>query len=127
MSLLDQLRTAGQALDPQFQPSQNEIASVLGALVYYTEHGDDFLKAADDNGVEGTTELIAPKPSPEDGTPAAAGPSTQPAAGPVDQAEAASDDELRKQIADLEAQLATREATAKQTQLAEHTTEEGSI
>jgi hypothetical protein len=49
MSLLDDLRAAAGAVDPQFQPTSNELPGVLAALVAYNEYGDKFLKAAEDD------------------------------------------------------------------------------
>jgi hypothetical protein len=61
MSLLDDLRQAAGSVDPQFQPTSNETTGVLAALVAYTEHGDEFLKAAaDEDGTAAVTELLAP-------------------------------------------------------------------
>jgi len=61
VSLLDDLRAAAPALDPQFQPSSNETGPLLGALVAYVEHGDKFLKAAgEDDATAAVTELLAP-------------------------------------------------------------------
>lgn len=104
-TLLDDLRAAGQALDPQFQPSSNEIQGVLAALVHYTELGDEFLKAAH-QGAEDVTKLLAPEPPPE---PEPAAP-----AAPASTSEA-NVSELEKQISDLQAQLASRQATSQQT------------
>lgn len=102
-TLLDDLRAAGQALDPQFQPSSNEIQGVLAALVHYTELGDEFLKAAH-QGAEDVTKLLAPEPPPE----------PEPAA-PAASSSEANVSELEKQISDLQAQLASRQATSQQT------------
>jgi hypothetical protein len=61
MSLLDDLRAAAGAVDPQFQPTSNELPGVLAALVAYNEYGDKFLKAAqDDENARGkVTDLLA--------------------------------------------------------------------
>lgn len=110
MSLLDDLRHAAQALDIQFQPTANEIQGILGALVHYAEHGDQFLQAAE-AGAEDVSKLLVP-PEPEPVAPPA--PASTPSAP-------ATDDELRAQLADLQAQLDSRQATAQQTQV-EHET-----
>jgi hypothetical protein len=64
VSLLDDLRAASGAIDPQFHPSSNETGPLLAALIVYTEHGDTFLKAASDEENPGgkVTELLAPAP-----------------------------------------------------------------
>ena len=61
MSLLDDLRAAAGAVDPQFQPTSNELPGVLAALVAYNEYGDKFLKAAqdEDNATGKVTELLS--------------------------------------------------------------------
>lgn len=99
VSLLDQLRTAAGTVDSQFLPTSNEIPGILAALVYYTEHGDAFTEAADE-GTDAVTDLLAPAP-PE---------STEPPA----ETPAVSDSDLERENADLRAQLAARDATAKQ-------------
>jgi hypothetical protein len=65
MGLSDDLRQAAGAVDPQFQPTSNETAGVLAAVAAYMEHGDKFLKAAQDeeNPVGKVTELLAGKPA----------------------------------------------------------------
>lgn len=124
MSLLTDLRDAGRALDIQFQPNSNEVAGILGAVVHYLEHGDEFLKAAE-GGVDDVTKLLEPKTGPEEApaqTPSPAGASTpapaaEPYAPPAEPSAASapvSDQELEAQIADLQAQLASRHATAQQ-------------
>jgi hypothetical protein len=62
VSLLDQLRAAAPAVDPQFQVSSNEQAAVLSALIHSLDHGDAFTQAAGDadDPVGKTTELLAP-------------------------------------------------------------------
>lgn len=110
VSLLDDLRSAAGALDIQFQPSSNEIQGVLGALVHFAEHGKAFLEAAE-KGVDDVLALIAPPPEPEPVTPAAPVTVDVPSAP----APPMTDQELQKQIADLQAQLATRQATEAQT------------
>lgn len=116
MSLLDDLRNAGNALDIQFQPSSNEVQKILGALVHYAEHGKDFLTAAE-SGVEDVVKLLAP----QEEEPATAGEPAAPAstavepAAPTEKAAPLTDTELESQIADLQAQLASRQATAGQT------------
>lgn len=97
MPLLEELRNAAKVLDPQFQPSSNEALSILGALVHYAEHGPKFLQAAE-GGVEDVVNLLAP-----------------PAPDPASTSAPAQDQELTKRIADLEAQLAARQATEQQT------------
>lgn len=119
MSLLSQLRNAGHALDVQFQPASNEIQSILGALVHYAEHGDKFLEAAE-TGVDDVVKLLEPQPTAEQpatpGPAAPAAPSAPPAAAAAPAPAApVSDTELENQIADLQAQLAARNATANQT------------
>ena len=70
MSLLDDLRAAAGAVDPQFQPTSNELPGVVAALAAYVEHGDRFLKAAQDeeNATGKVTDMLSgdtavPKPS----------------------------------------------------------------
>jgi hypothetical protein len=109
MSLLDDLRLAASAVDPQFLPAANEVLGVVGALVHYVEHGDSFLKAAE-QGVDEVVKLLAP-PAPEPPPAPAAPPAAAAAPAP---AAPATDAELEAQIADLQAQLATRQATAQQ-------------
>jgi hypothetical protein len=106
MSLFEDLRAAAGTIDPQFQVTANEVPGVLSALVHHLEHPDDFLKAAEEGGVEAVTELLAPAPPPE------APPSdpTAPAAAPSPDVA-----ELEKELSDLRAQLASRQATAQQT------------
>jgi hypothetical protein len=106
MSLLDDLKAAAGALDIQYQPSSNEVQGVVGSIVHYLEHGDEFLKAAA-AGAEDVTKLLSPPP-PEPAPAAPAG-----AAG--------SQAELEAQIADLQAQLAARQATAGQTTVTHET------
>ena len=120
MSLLDDLREAGRALDLQYQPTSNEIQGVVAALVHYAEHGQEFLTAAE-HGAEDLDKLLAPAP-PE---PAPAADVAEPAPGGAPAA-ATSDSELEAQIADLEAQLAARRATAQQT-VVEHQTGPGPV
>lgn len=110
-SLLEQLRAAAEHLDPQFQTSSNEIPGVLSALVYFTEHGDEFLKAAE-TGVDEVTKLLAP-PAPEE--PAA------PASDVTSEESSLTDDALARRIADLEALQASRRATAGQTTVTHET------
>lgn len=116
MSLLDDLRAAANAIDPQFHVSSNEVAGVVSSIAAYLEHGDKFLQAAE-KGAEDVTSLLAP-PQAEPQPVQAATPAPEGASAP---AAAATDDELRAQISDLQAQLASREATAQQTQV-EHET-----
>lgn len=120
MGLLDDLKAAGQALDIQFQPSSNEVQSVVGAIVHYLEHGDEFLKAAE-AGVDDVAKLLAPPPEeqaqPAEGDPTSPADSGQTSPAPVSSAPSLSDEELDKQIADLEAQRAARRATSQQTQV----------
>src|SRR6185437_13263330 len=60
MSLLDDLRGAANSLDIQFQPAANEIQKLLGALIHYSQHGDQFLQAAE-KGVGDVTDLLQPQ------------------------------------------------------------------
>lgn len=110
MSLLDDLRAAAQALDPQFAPSSNEVQGVLGALVHYAEHGEEFLKAAE-AGSEDVVKLLQPHTD-EPGSP-------EPAPAAV--AEPVSDQELDAQIADLQAQRDARRATSQASQVTHET------
>ena len=61
MSLLDDLRAAAGAVDPQFQPTSNELPGVVAALAAYVEHGDRFLKAAQDeeNATGKVTDMLS--------------------------------------------------------------------
>ena len=59
VGLIDDLRTVAASLDPSLQPSSNEVAPLLGALVAYTEHGDKVVKAAEQNGSAGVSELLS--------------------------------------------------------------------
>jgi hypothetical protein len=105
MGLLDDLREAVPSLDAQFQPSSNEVGPLLGALVHYQEHGQAFLVAAAD-GTDAVTELLDPPPKAEQ----------HDTAGQQQQGgDEASDDELERRIADMQAQLASRQATSQQT------------
>ena len=71
MSLLDDLRAAAGAVDPQFQPTSNELPGVLAAVAAYMEHGDKFLKAAgQEDGTAAVTELLAPSGNGATSTPA---------------------------------------------------------
>lgn len=117
MSLLNDLRSAAASLDQQFQVTSNEIPGILSALVYHLEHPDDFLKAAEDGGVEAVTELLAPTPPQRDES---ATPPTDPTA-PSSPAAPLTDQELHAQIADLEAQLASRQATEQKTTVTHET------
>lgn len=112
-SLLDELKQAAELVDPQFQPSSNEVAGVLAALVYFTEHGQEFLKAVE-GGAEKVTELLAP-PAPEPQ------PAEQAPAAPAADAGSLSPEELQAMISDLQAQLTSRQATAQQTQVQHET------
>lgn len=122
VSLLEDLKNAGRALDIQFQPSTNEVQSVVGALVHYLEHGDEFLKAVE-SGTEDVAKLLSPTPQ----EPAAG--ETQPAdttapASPADSS--LTDEELANQISDLQALQASRQATAAQTTVTHETDVAGS-
>lgn len=105
MSLLDDLRKAATAVDPQFQVSTGEIQGVLSAAVHYLEHGDTFLQAVA-AGVDEVTKLLAPPAPP---------------APPADSTPSADVVELQKQVSDLQAQLAARQATAQATQVVHET------
>jgi hypothetical protein len=103
MGLLDDLREAVPSLDAQFQPSSNEVGPLLGALVHYQEHGQAFLDAAKE-GTDAVTELVDPAPA-----------EPEQAAGQQQGSGEQSDDELERRIADMQAQLASRQATSQQT------------
>jgi hypothetical protein len=107
VSLLDDLKKVAAVVDPQFQVSDQEIRGVLSALVYFTEHGDKLLQAAD-KGLTEVTSLLAP-PAAEPVTPPAAPADVTAPAAPT------TDAELEAQITDLQTQLAARQATAQQT------------
>jgi hypothetical protein len=98
MSLIDDLRAAGQSVDPQFQPTANELPGFVAALALWSEHGDKFTQAAKDGGMVGVAQLVNPE---------------------VEQAPAGelSDDQMRAQISDMQAALDARAATAKATQV----------
>lgn len=129
MGLLDDLRAAGKALDIQFQPSTGEVQGVVGALVHYIEHGDDFLKAVE-GGAEDVEHLLVPAPAEPAAEPVAPAAPVEPAAAvepvppvapvPVDE-QSLSDDELAARISDLETLLASRQATAQQTTVTHET------
>jgi hypothetical protein len=74
MGLIDDLRQAAPAVDPQFQPSTNELPGMVGALVAYVEHGDKFLKAAQDeeNASGKVTDMLSNGTEPAPKAPAAA-------------------------------------------------------
>lgn len=125
MSLLADLERAAELVDPQFQPSSSKTQGVLAALVYYVEHGDEFLKAAE-YGLEGVTKLLQPEPPKEEQPAAVADPAAHaadpvtpappPADTPADPADSSlSDEQLAARISDLEAIQASRRATAAQT------------
>jgi hypothetical protein len=60
VSLLDDLRAVAARLDPQYQPTSNEVGPLLGALIAHTEHGDKLTKAAeDDENPNAVNELVA--------------------------------------------------------------------
>ena len=107
-SLLDQLRGVAGKVDPQYVPSANEVPGLLAALIHYTEHGDK-LTGADSAG--DVQEVLAPGSSPAD--PAAGGAAPPPQRQPAQ----LSDDELDRQLADLQAQRDSRRATSQQTTL----------
>lgn len=99
---LDTLRKIAAELDPSLQVGSNEVQPLLSALILYAEHGDALAKAAED-GAQAVSDLLAPPVEPPaDSGEASAGSST-------------AITELQKQISDLQAQLATREATSQQT------------
>jgi hypothetical protein len=106
VSLLDDLKKVAAVVDPQFQVSDQEIRGVLSALVYFTEHGDKLLQAAD-KGLTEVTSLLSPAAEPVT-PPAAPADVTAPVAPTTDA-------ELEAQISDLQTQLAARQATAQQT------------
>lgn len=115
MSLLDDLRSAAHSLDQQFQLTSNELPAVLSALVYHLEHPADFLKAAEDGGIEAVTELLSPAPPARTETDPTASTSPAGAAG-LDVAGLSPE-----QLADLQAQIDTRRATAQQTTVTHET------
>jgi hypothetical protein len=70
MSLAHDLQTVAENLDPSLQPSSNDVGPLLGALIAYTEHGDKVVKAAEQNGAAGVSELLSgtkPEPSSSSG------------------------------------------------------------
>ncbi len=68
MGLLDDLRASAGHLDSSLQPSSNEVAPLLGALIAYQEHGDKFLKA--ESG-EDVSKLLSEAPAGEGASKAA--------------------------------------------------------
>ena len=62
MSLLDDLRAAAPSVDPQFQPTANEVPAVVAALALHAEYGKKFLAAAEE-GPAAVADLIAPPPA----------------------------------------------------------------
>jgi len=116
MSLLDDLREAGRALDIQFQPSSNEVQSVVGALVHFAEHGNAFLEAAA-AGAEDVAKLLTP-PAEEQAPAPAASPTADEGSSPAPQGDPTSagtgltDAELDAQLAQLEQLKASRQAAA---------------
>jgi hypothetical protein len=95
---LDTLREVGDKIDGQFLPASNEIQKILGALVHYVERDVALTDAAEqENPTQAVTELLQPEPA-------------EPAA--ADQGELA---RLRAELSDLQAAVASREATSKQT------------
>lgn len=110
VSLLDDLRAAANAIDPQFQVTSQEAGKVVTAVAAYLEHGQDFLNAAE-AGVADVTALLAPPPP-------APAPAVQAAEAP---AASLSDTELDALISDLQAQKASRVATSQQTQVTHET------
>lgn len=117
VSLLDDLRQAAASIDPQFQPTSNELPGVVAALIAHTEHGDSFLEAAG-QGPEQTSQLLAggaddagaeegTEQAPDDSqTSEGAGPTVTGPTGPVD-----------PEQEDKEAAKASRRATRQQTQV----------
>lgn len=82
MSLIDQLRQAADTVPPSHQPTASEVIKLLGAWLTYAEHGQNFLKAAE-QGADEVAKLIAgvegepaPKVEAPAGAPAAAPAST---------------------------------------------------
>lgn len=59
MGLIDDLKTVAGNLDPSLQPSSNDVGPLLGALIAYTEHGDKVVKATEQGGAQGVSELLA--------------------------------------------------------------------
>jgi hypothetical protein len=64
MSLIEDLRTVADSLDPSLAPSSNEEGPMLGALIAYTEHGPAVLKAAKE-GPEALSELLSSESAPK--------------------------------------------------------------
>jgi hypothetical protein len=64
MGLVDDLETVAGSLDPSLQPSSNDLAPMLGALIAYTEHGPAVLKAAKE-GPEALSELLSSESAPK--------------------------------------------------------------
>lgn len=77
MSLLDDLR-AIKNFPPSHLPAVSEVLELLGKLVTYVEHGDSFIKAAEnddkarenDEPANHIDELLSPPPKDEPATPA---------------------------------------------------------
>lgn len=70
--LFDKLRTAAQEIDPSLQVSNNEVTGIVSALMYFAEHGDEFLKAAE-GGVHDIVDLVHPAPKTTDNADTTAG------------------------------------------------------
>jgi hypothetical protein len=58
MALIDDLRAAAADVDPQFQPTANELSGFVTALAGYVEHGQAFFDAASE-GADKLAELLA--------------------------------------------------------------------
>src|ERR1700733_14409801 len=100
MSFLDDLRKIGTAIDGTVGVQANEVRQIVAALVAHAEHGDDLVKAAED-GPQAVSDLLTDVHKDVDTDEAQV-------TGQVD----TDVDTLRRQVADLEAQLATRNATS---------------
>ena len=115
MSLIDDLRTLGDKIDPALMPTLNEVPKIIAALVATAEHGEDlFEKTADEDiakvtdRLQGNTEDDAPEPVPAV-QPAAPASNVDPAATAQPSEPTSSETaDLRALVADLQAQLDAR-------------------
>lgn len=113
VSLIDKLREV-ETLSPSHEPTIGEVVSILGRLVAYVEHGEDFLRAAYDDakaresGEPATrvNDLLSPPPPPPEPPPTA----PAPAAAPEDADRDAQIAALRQELATAQAQLQRTQA-----------------